>query len=62
PLASRLVAVGGATRVADAEALSAILREWLESPERAGQGTAEAARILDRHRGATGRILDFLNA
>ncbi|MEM1085132.1 MAG: glycosyltransferase N-terminal domain-containing protein [Verrucomicrobiota bacterium] len=62
PLASRLVAVGGATRVADAEVLSAILREWLESPERAGQGTAEAARILDRHRGATGRILDFLNA
>lgn len=62
PLASRFVERGGARRVSGEEALSATLRELLGGAGGMADGIAEAADILDRHRGATDRILDLLDA
>ena len=62
PLASRLVESGGAQRVAGESELVGKLREVIADPDAFGDGSKAAKVVLDGHRGATGRILDLLDA
>ena len=62
PLASSLVAAKGAIRFRDQAGLRAAVQELLAHPEERSRMCDEAARILEGHSGATGRILDLLIA
>lgn len=60
PLASTLVATGGAIRFRDRWDLIRSLNELLADPARCERMCDSAAQVLDVHTGATGRILDLL--
>ena len=61
PLAASLVDAGGALRV-DAGSLAGSLGELLADKPRSMRMAAEATGVLQRHAGATGRLLDWLDA
>lgn len=61
PLASSLVACGGAIRFNDGSSLLAAIRELLGDPSRREAMCDRAAEVLAGHDGATGRILDLLD-
>lgn len=61
PLASAMVAAGGAIRVEDAASLTRAIRTTLD-PVHARRQAAAASACLDRHRGAVDRVLDLLEA
>lgn len=58
PMASELVAVGGASRVEESRDLAAVLRQVIESDP--SSFAAAATKVLDRHRGAVGRTIQVL--
>ena len=60
PLASSLVARGGAVRFEDEAGLREGLRELLGRPDRCEAACDKAAAVLQQHDGATARILDLL--
>jgi 3-deoxy-D-manno-octulosonic-acid transferase len=60
PLASTLVATGGAIRFTDAAGLKAALGRLLGDPALRSASCDAAAEVLHGHDGATGRILDLL--
>ena len=60
PLASSLVARGGAIRFEDEAGLREGLRELLGRPDRCEASCDKAAAVLQQHDGATARILDLL--
>lgn len=60
PLASSLVASGGAIRFRDRWELVHSLKDLLSDSARCERMCESAARVLDGHAGATGRILDLL--
>lgn len=60
PLASSLVATGGAVRFTDAAGLKAALDRLLGDPALRATSCDAAAEVLNGHDGATGRILDLL--
>lgn len=60
PLASRLLATGGAISAPDATALSQAIRDALD-PAKAAAATTRASALLARHEGATQRILSHLS-
>jgi 3-deoxy-D-manno-octulosonic-acid transferase len=60
PLASSLVANGGAIRFRDRWELLHAVKELLADPGRRERMCDRAAEVLDGHTGATGRILDLL--
>ncbi|WP_052574018.1 glycosyltransferase N-terminal domain-containing protein [Haloferula sp. BvORR071] len=62
PLASSLVAAGGAIRFSDQTGLAESARILLADPARCSRMCDEAARVLAVHAGATGRMLDLLTA
>ncbi len=62
PLASDLVAAGGAVRIETVEQLREILRELLLQPERAALMVKQAQLVLARHRGATLRTIRLTRA
>jgi 3-deoxy-D-manno-octulosonic-acid transferase len=62
PLASSLVARGGAIRFDDEAGLSRGLRELSGDPARREAACDAAAAVLQQHDGATARILDLLGA
>jgi 3-deoxy-D-manno-octulosonic-acid transferase len=61
PLASRLVAAGGALRAQDGPSLSKAIITALD-PQVAEPMTRHAAQVLARHEGATQRIIELLHA
>jgi 3-deoxy-D-manno-octulosonic-acid transferase len=61
PLATRLVANGGAQRVADELELMSVLKKLIAGDQATLGGTKAAKSVLDGHRGATARILDLLD-
>lgn len=62
PLASSLVAAGGAVLFRDPAGLRKAIRDLLADPAAAARMCAQAARVLAAHEGATARILDLLEA
>ena len=60
PLASSLVTTGGAIRFRDRWELIRSLKELLADSARCERMCDNAAKVLDGHTGATGRILDLL--
>jgi 3-deoxy-D-manno-octulosonic-acid transferase len=60
PLASSLVAVGGAWRFRDAAGLREDIERLLADPALRASTCDAAAKLLNVHDGATGRILDLL--
>jgi len=62
PLASSLVAAGGARRFEDGDALRSALGELLADAALCERMVTRAASVLHGHDGATGRILDLLGA
>lgn len=62
PLASSLVAAGGAGRFEDGDALRSALGALLGDPAMRERMVTRAAAVLHGHDGATGRILDLLGA
>ena len=62
PLASSLVARGGAIRFEDDAGLLRALRDLLEHADRREAACDQAAAVLHQHDGATARILDLLGA
>ncbi|WP_367874367.1 3-deoxy-D-manno-octulosonic acid transferase [Luteolibacter sp. Populi] len=60
PLASSLVAAGGAIRFTDAAQLATTANDLLADPARCSRMCDAAARVLAIHTGATGRMLDML--
>jgi 3-deoxy-D-manno-octulosonic-acid transferase len=62
PLASSLVARGGAIRFEDEAGLLRGLRDLLGDPGRRASACDHAAAVLHQHDGATARILDLLGA
>ena len=59
PLATQLTEAGGCARPSDKEALATAIREALD-PARAAATAARAAAVLNRHHGATKRIVGWL--
>ena len=62
PLASSLVAAGGAIRFRDDAEFATSVRDLLADPARAESMCDEASRVLGTHNGASERILDLLEA
>jgi 3-deoxy-D-manno-octulosonic-acid transferase len=61
-LAKELIALNGAVEVHDAGELRAAVERLLEKPETRASLVANAEQVLARHRGATGRTVDLLEA
>ncbi|MBN8457702.1 MAG: hypothetical protein J0M04_07685 [Verrucomicrobia bacterium] len=59
PLTTQLTEAGGCARPANKDELAAAIREALD-PARAATTAARAAAVLDRHHGATRRIVGWL--
>lgn len=60
PLATSLVAAGGALRFDSAKALERLVRELLDDPARCAGMSDAASRVLASHAGATQRMIDLL--
>ena len=58
--ATRLLAVGAARAVADAEALAHALGEWLEAPKKNQEHARRAMDYIENHRGSAGRTADLI--
>lgn len=57
-IAPELVEADGARMVADGDDIYACCREWLDFPDRAIRVGANARRVIERHRGTTGRLVE----